>query len=254
MFFFLSKALLFLLEPVVWIFSLILFTLFTKNEFRKRRSLRICLLLLFISGNCIVANEAFKQWEIPDVPLASIDTGQIAIVLSGITNPGKYDSEKVFFSTGADRLLHTVQLYHLHKLKAILITGGSSAMSGKTDPESLKLKIAFMYCGVDEHKIFTEYNSRNTHESAENCKPLLDSLFPGTKSFLLITSAFHMRRSLGCFRKAGISVIPYPVHFYAVIKDFRPEMLIPSTSVMSDLALLIHEVIGYLSYKMMGYI
>ncbi|MGZ4118990.1 MAG: YdcF family protein, partial [Bacteroidia bacterium] len=69
-----------------------------------------------------------------------------------------------------------------------------------------------------------------------------------------ITSAFHMRRSLGCFNKVGIATVPYSTDRYAGPRKFEFDYLfIPNSSVMNDWNTLIHEIIGYITYKISGY-
>jgi len=62
--------------------------------------------------------------------------------------------------------------------------------------------------------------------------------------YLLVTSAFHMRRSLMIFKKAGMDVIPYPANYIvrrkAVISD-----LVPSAEPLFYWTFYIKEVVGY---------
>ncbi|MES2396024.1 MAG: ElyC/SanA/YdcF family protein, partial [Bacteroidota bacterium] len=73
-------------------------------------------------------------------------------------------------------------------------------------------------------------------------------------NFLLITSAFHMRRSLGCFNKAGISVEPYSTDRYAGPRKYEfNHLFIPEPSIIYSWDILIHEIAGYITYKVVGY-
>jgi len=70
----------------------------------------------------------------------------------------------------------------------------------------------------------------------------------------LITSAFHIPRSLGCFRKAGLNVQPYSVDFYSNDRKFDLDnLIVPSASALEKWSLLIHEICGFLIYKIMGF-
>ncbi|HEX3006334.1 MAG TPA: ElyC/SanA/YdcF family protein [Bacteroidales bacterium] len=72
---------------------------------------------------------------------------------------------------------------------------------------------------------------------------------------LLITSAFHMKRSLGCFRKVHLDVTPYRTDFLAERRKWDPDrLLIPSANSLKDWHTLIREVVGYYTYKIAGYI
>ncbi len=252
MFFILSKTLIYLLIPTIWIVGILLYAYFTKSQKRRKRSLLTALLLLFFFGNGYLGNKAMYLWEKRAVPIADLKVYDTAIVLTGITDSRREPRDRVYFTRGADRLLHTVQLYKMGKVKKILISGGSGLLVGNKVTEAGDLKKAFLYCGVPEKDILIEDKSRNTHESSVFSKQLIDSL--GIKgSFLLITSAFHMRRSESCFAKAGFKADPFPVDFGA--NDNTPTLidLIPSESALSGWALLIHEITGYLMYKIVGY-
>ena len=252
MFFFLSKTLMYLLIPTIWITGILIYAYFTKSQKRRKRSLLTALLLLFFFSNGYLGNKAIYLWEKRAVPIANLKVYDTAIVLTGVTDSRREPRDRVYFTRGADRLLHTVQLYKMGKVKKILISGGSGLMIGKKVSEAGDLKKAFLYCGVPEKDIFIEDKSRNTHESSVFSKQLVDSL--GIKgSFLLITSAFHMRRSEGCFVKAGLKADPFPVDFYS--NDRNPSLidLLPLEDAISGWSLLIHEITGYLMYKIVGY-
>ncbi|MGB4399127.1 MAG: YdcF family protein, partial [Daejeonella sp.] len=110
--------------------------------------------------------------------------------------------DRVFFGKGADRVVHAIQLYKAGKIKRIIISGGSGALVGKKVPEAEHLKKVFLFSGVPDSVLYIESESRNTVENARFSKRLIDSLQLQPK-FLLVTSAFHMPRAMGCFQKAG---------------------------------------------------
>jgi len=65
--------------------------------------------------------------------------------------------------------------------------------------------------GIDKGRIITEGVSRNTFENAQLTKELIGTK-PG-ETWLLVTSAYHMPRAVGVFRKVGFDVLAYPVDF-----------------------------------------
>ena len=67
----------------------------------------------------------------------------------------------------------------------------------------------FESLGVSRERLTMERRSRNTQENAEFSK-LIAAPKSGER-WLLVTSAYHMPRSVGLFRKAGFAVEPYPV-------------------------------------------
>lgn len=250
MFFILSKVLDFLLSPLIWIILILLYAFFSRNAgIKKKFFLAGLLLLLFFSNNFIV-NEALLAWEGKPMSISELKNYDTAIVLIGITSNHKGINDRVFFNKGADRLLHAVQLYNAGKIKKILVSGGSGAIMGEQISEAGQLKKVFIYCGVPEAAIIIEDKSNNTVENARFSKRIIDSLYPSGEEFLLITSAFHIPRAEGCFKKAGIRVDTYPVDFYS---NERAGSLIPSGYALHKWSILIHELSGYIIYKIMGY-
>ena len=69
----------------------------------------------------------------------------------------------------------------------------------------------FAAFGIPRERLIVENKSRNTAENAEFSKELAAPK-PG-ENWLLVTSAFHMPRSVGLFRKVGFPVIPWPVDY-----------------------------------------
>ena len=68
MFFILSKLLVFIITPLVWIIILLLFAVFSKIETRKRKCLRWALGLTLLFTNPFIFDESARLWEIPATP------------------------------------------------------------------------------------------------------------------------------------------------------------------------------------------
>lgn len=68
----------------------------------------------------------------------------------------------------------------------------------------------FLDNGFARDRIIIDSDSRVTHDHG----PLLKKLIDPSKKYILVTSAFHMPRSLGLFRKQGFNVSPYPVDYH----------------------------------------
>ena len=196
----------------------------------------------------------FIKWERAPVPLKELEDYDVAIVLTGITRAYKSPHDRVYIEKGADRVLHTLQLYKTGKIKKIVISGGSGLLINKNkDVESENLKKIFLLGGVNEADLFLEDKSRNTHENAVFTAQLLKEKFPGQK-YLLVTSAFHMRRAEACFRKEKVSFDIYPADFYTDDPDFYYKDIIPSPRALVLWEILTREVSGFVVYKLAGYI
>ena len=109
--------------------------------------------------------------------------------------------------------------------------------------------------GVNELDIIIENKTRNTYESAVAVKKILDSLQVKSEDCLLITSAFHMRRSMACYRKAGLTIEPFSTDFYGIAdKPFIPTIFIPAIQGFIIWEKLLKEWTGFVAYKIAGYI
>ena len=252
MFFILSKIFVFLITPLVWIITLLLIAIFSKNEKRKKRSLRWGVGILLFFSNTFIFDEFIRAWEIPAAKYQDLKSYNAGIVLGGMV---KYDQslDRLQFYRGADRLFQAIELYKRGYIKKIIFTGGSGSILHPEDKEGAYVKRYLLTLGIPEEDFYIENESQNTRENAVFTKQLIDKE-KISGPFLLITSAFHMRRSLGCFHKTGMVVDPYSTDRYAGPRKFEfDHVFIPNISALNDWHNLIHEVIGFITYKMSGY-
>jgi uncharacterized SAM-binding protein YcdF (DUF218 family) len=253
MFFLLSKIFIFLLSPLFWVFVLLVFALCTKNQKRKRNCLIIGILLLVLFSNEFLFYEIERKWESPPTKLENLDTYDYAILLGGFSS---FDTAftKVKFNELADRFCQTLQLYQQKKVKKILITGGSGSLMHQDETEADKIKVFLRSLNIPESDIIMEMTSRNTHENAVNTAEYIKKHDPKARC-LLVTSAWHMHRALGCFKKTGMNVVAYSTNFWTEPRKYDFDILVlPKPFVMSRWNSLIKEWVGYLTYKVMGYI
>lgn len=254
MFFYLSKILSFILSPLLWVFFLLLYSFITKIETRAKKARIASLLILFICCNSFVVDECFRQWEpvTPDYDL--MDTKYDgAIVLGGI---GSVDQrlQKLSFGFGADRLFQMLPLYYKGRIKKIIFTGGSGSIEFPDNKEGIYVKKYLKSINFPDSAMIIETESKNTYENAVFTKKLLDSLkIKG--NFLLVTSGYHMRRSMAVFKKAGFTnLTPYVTNRVSGIRRFSLDhLLIPNQDALFTLQILIHEWLGYIVYKIKGY-
>ncbi|MFC3978446.1 YdcF family protein [Belliella kenyensis] len=212
-------------------------------------------LLLFFS-NQFISNWAMNQWE-PDVKsFSSIPTYEWGIVLTGVTNLNKEVNDRTFFNKGADRATHAIQLYKLGKIKRILITGGVGLNPQSPFAEAALLKNVMVIAGVPEEDIVLEGKAKNTRQNALFTKEILDQMqIPTGQKHLLITSAFHMRRSKGCFDKVKINTDTFPVDYYGHSNKYDiPSLLYPDPYAIFKWQKLFNEWVGITMYKIVGYV
>ncbi|MEQ8302163.1 MAG: YdcF family protein [Cyclobacteriaceae bacterium] len=255
MFFFLSKTLNYLMMPLVIIIIPFIATAFVKNSKWKKRCFITGLSLLLLFTNEFLANELMRQWELPATPYSEMTKHyEWGIVLSGVAKAQMEPDDRVYFTRGADRVVHAVELYKKGIIKKILVSGGSGRLLDIGEREANDLASAFELMGVNPADILVESSSRNTYESAVAVQALLVSKSQ-PDSCLLITSGFHMRRSRASFEKAGWSVDTFSADFLSHPRTFTFDVLfIPRIDALTIWHHLIKETVGYLSYKVAGYI
>ena len=253
MFFIFSKILAFLITPLTWVFTLFIIALFVKDKLRKKRLLITALVLLYAFSNSFLVDEAMRAWGLTTPDLKPTQKYKYAIVLGGMT---WYDArqDKPQFMRSSDRLMQALPLLGTKQIQKIIITGGSGSINHPEEKEAAILKNYLLKCGYADSTIIIENESRNTRENALFTKHLMDILHM-KDSALFITSAFHLRRAIGCFEKAGIkNIVVYPTDRYSGPRKFEfDHLFIPNTSALETSTLLLHEITGWFIYKIKGY-
>jgi uncharacterized SAM-binding protein YcdF (DUF218 family) len=255
MFFFLSKTLSYFTMPIVIICFLFLLSIVLKNKKWKNRLGKLGVIMLLFFSNDFIANEVILWWEAPPTPFANLQKKyDYGILLTGIAKAEIEPADRVYFSRGADRVTHTLQLYRLGYVKKILVSGGNGKLHAVRKQEADQIADVLEMMGVPAHDILTESKSRNTHESIMEIKKMTaEGLRP--ENCLLITSAFHIRRSAACYAKQLWDVDTFSTDFLAHKRKFNPETLVvPSLDAFSNWHILTREWAGFIAYKLVGYI
>jgi len=231
--------------------------LLVKKKTWKRKLMWIALLLSFIFTNNFFAQKLMYWWEIPVTPISEITQSYpVGVVLTGIALTDRELNDRVYFARGADRIVNALQLYKEGKIKSILISGGTGRIDQEIGfPEAIALKDFLLLAGVPATDIILETQANNTYENAKFSAEILAERFPNQK-VMLITSAFHMRRSAACFAKQGVEFDAYTGDFFAKEnqKFALGEFLVPNPDALNIWTKLFKEWIGMAAYKVAGYI
>lgn len=255
MFFFLSKTLNFLVLPLTMVVMCFIASVVIKKQPWQKRFFWAGFILLLFFSNDFISNSAMRSWEIDAKPFNTLSPRKLGIVLTGTTYSFQEPDDRVYFKRGADRVTHTIQLYKLGLIEKILVSGGTGRLLKADEPEANKYKKVMLMAGIPQQDILLENKTRNTFESAVAVKEVLDSLHLTADDCLLITSAFHMRRSLACYRKVGLNIEPFTTDFYGLQdKIFLTSLLLPSIEGFIIWEKLFKEWTGFVAYKMAGYI
>jgi uncharacterized SAM-binding protein YcdF (DUF218 family) len=255
MFFILSKILAFLIAPYTWLFFGLILLLKKLWDTPYKKWVLGLSIFMYVISNSFIVDEVVRAWEYCDDDIYLKDTKyDLAIVLGGM---GRIDErqDRFDFNDNGDRLFQTLELYHKQRVQKLLITGGSGSISKPHHREAIYIKKYLKNIAIPDSNIIIENNSKNTYENAIFTKAILDSLqFKG--SILLVTSSFHMSRSLAIFNKAGYkNVTPYVTNKISGLRKFEfDHCFIPNIEAVYHLNLILHEMIGYTIYKLKGYL
>lgn len=242
MYFILSKVLLFLLFPLLWVFALIIAGLITKNKKRKRRLFIASVVLLLLLSNSFLFNEFAKWWGYQPYSDSKKEYS-CAIVLGGFSSADKNGNG--YFNESADRFIQGVRLLETGKVKRILITGGNGNLIPGNYREGTWTKTQLKGLNIPDSSILIESNSRNTIENADFSKKILLANHVQLP-YLLVTSDFHMRRSMMIFKKHGLNVIAYPCNYMAGRGDINiASFIIPDADALAGWSLYLKEMVGY---------
>ncbi|WP_209330185.1 YdcF family protein [Lunatimonas salinarum] len=255
MFFYISQLFSFLVMPLTSVIILLL-----AGQFMRKRKWKIWfqvagLILLLIVSNNFLANLVINYWEPPFKPIAELPHYEVGIVLTGVTNLNKTAEDRTFFAHGADRATQAVQLYNEKKLGKILISGGQGLDPVNDQREARKLAEFMVVAGVPPEDIIVEDAAKNTRENALFTKEMLESHhYSIDQTYLLITSAFHMYRAEGCFKKVGVKVDTFPVDYYGNdrILDYKG-IVQPNPNAILIWHKLVKEWLGITMYRLVGY-
>jgi uncharacterized SAM-binding protein YcdF (DUF218 family) len=255
MFFVVSKIVGFFAMPSNLVISigilglLLLPTRFTRAGRRLAFGSLILLAILGLSplGNALIIplEERFPAWNPAGGPPAGI------VVLGGSLSPHVSAARNVVaLNEAAERLTVAAELALRYPHARILFSGGSGALIFGEGAEAEFAVRVFESFGIPRGRVILEDRSRNTLENAILSKDLARPQ-PGER-WLLVTSAYHMARAIGIFRKAGFDVEPYPVDWRTSGNEdaLRPFPTVGDGLRRTDTA--VREWVGLLAYWLMG--
>ncbi|MBL8565267.1 MAG: YdcF family protein [Hyphomicrobiaceae bacterium] len=174
------------------------------------------------------------------------------IILGGFEDStGLSTRVELGLNESAERLTESARLAIAEPRLKVVFTGGVGRLVGQGVSAADRIGDYLAAIGIDRGRMILETGSRNTFENAKLTIPLLKTS-PGER-WLLVTSAYHMPRAMGIFRRAGLDVVAFPV-------DYRTEgpkdlwtcfTSIPAGLERVDLAT--KEWLGLVAYRLMGY-
>ena len=172
------------------------------------------------------------------------------IVAGGIVDPVMtHDRGQLSIGGAVERLFAMAALAKRYPGAKLIFTGGSGALLDQDKKEARLIAPLLRDLGVDPARVTFEAQSRNTAENAAFSRRLADP--KAGETWLLVTSAFHMPRAVGCFRRVGWPVVPYPVD-YLTRGESAPPIHFNFGYGVGSFAGAVHEFIGLAVYRLTG--
>lgn len=168
------------------------------------------------------------------------------IVLGGMVEPyASLRHGQPALNHAAERLLAFADLSRRYPTARLVFTGGSGSLTHRDLTEAAVARSALEQMAVETGRVIFEDRSSNTYENALLSKRLVDP--QAGETWVLITSAMHMPRSVGIFRQVGWPVLPYPVDFRASGGED-----LDAGRRLERFAAAVREWVGLVAYRMMG--
>lgn len=180
---------------------------------------------------------------------------RVAIVMGGFAKMNKETGRILYSSDSGDRMREAIRLFQMGRVERILITGDGTSFLDDNGESSAELLLAYMeQMGIPRDSFLLEQKARNTRENAVNTAKLLIDAGIKDRECLLITSATHMKRSLGCFAKVGMVPDYFSVNVYDFPSEINHRSFYPSWEAAVKWQEILNEWVGDVAYKMKGYI
>ncbi len=235
--FFLKKLIAyFILPPGVLIVAFVVLGFLSKRRLARFLAFSFALFVYLLSVEP-VKDVLYKPLEEAyTVPLKP--EGDVIVILGG----GAYNTG-ILKEDSTKRLL-TGFVLHKQTGLPIILSGGASVGAL---PEAEIMKNLLLTLGVDKGRIYTDVNSKDTKENAQEVKKLCQRL--ACKKVVLVSSAYHMKRAVISFKRVGLEVSPYPTDFK---RDLRYNLysFLPKMGVLADSYKALREYLGMLWYSL----
>ncbi len=255
MFFILSKLFWIVAQPINLIGILILLGILA-TLFRLRRiglffsisGLLVLAIGAWTSTGTLLLHPLEDHFARPD-PAPSSIAGVIVLGggFEGSVNLARGGYE---LNASGDRFVETAILARRYPEARIVVTGGTGTLllEGEGDGDTAPRLLTAL--GVAQERLVLENQSRNTYENAVFTRELVEPQ-PG-ETWLLVTSAFHMPRSVGLFRKACFDVVPWPADYRTSGSETVGLAQDNVADSLQNLTLAIREWIGLVAYHLTG--
>ncbi len=258
MFFVLSKLLDVLLTPLSWSLVLILASIPWRRRYvrrwRRRRGLAIAgVALLLLSSFEPVSNGLLYSLERSETPTYRADeTYDVVILLGGVVDERiVFETKQPAYNENVERLVVTHRLLQENKARFAIVSGGPVSRDLHEYSEAVVLKKQIVDWGIDPNRVIVEDAAKNTRENAVFSERIVKER--GFEKVLIVTSAFHMRRSVECFLAVGMTFDTLSVDYRAHGGSYGIPDLMPRPHYLAVTSATIREMAGRWIYRVQGY-
>lgn len=242
-----------LLKPLPIALLLAVFALLSKGRAQKISHFMAVtsLIVLTVFSLPITANALLSSLEQqhPAIDITALPQADAVVLLTGGLEPPIPPRRTRQLGSRGDRLRLATEILKAGKAEQLIVAGGYMFQTNEYKSEAEYSADLIENWGANSHTTILETESRNTYETAINLAPILEK--HNINSLLVVTSAYHMPRSMALLSQLADTVIPAPANI--LITDGRRDFLdnwMPNSVSLSGSALAIHEYIGMLRNRL----
>jgi uncharacterized SAM-binding protein YcdF (DUF218 family) len=219
--------------------------------------LLLTIAVLYLAFSIFAVSFQFERllvWGYRPLNASDVPPGRRVIVVlgSGSFTTRNWEGEK--YTTvdygAAERVLEAARVYRLVGAEAVISSGGSPQRDDPDEPTGVAMRNALIELGIPAARVLIEIDSRNTHDESLIVASMVKTI--GAEQIVLVTSARHMRRSVGTFKAAGLAVIP-AIARNSMVDQPWTERWLPRDIGLWETREVVHEYLGLAAYLVRGW-
>jgi len=234
--------------PLGMIFIITGVILLYKNRVTKAKLiLTFSIIWMFFISYAPLVNYVLYNFEesYPSLKQAPENIKYIYVLGGGHSSDDKHPITSQVNEASLVRLNEGIRLYRQLKGQASIVVSGYSGMYDSTPHAKMQEKLA-LALGVKKSNLIVRPEPRDTHEEALAAKDLI-----GTQPFIVVTSAFHMKRAMNFFKEEGLKPIPAPTqHLAEVGRPYYSGFF--SADALKKSHIVFHEILGLIWQRIKG--
>lgn len=229
MFYPLSKALAGIADPAHWAVLLLIGSLVLRRHVRAAAGMAAAAAIVAGTFSSPVIAHALQR--------------RLEAAAPNTFHPGRHYDAAVVLGGDEARVEGGAGVVRAGSGRHLLYTGAMSPRAAR------ELEQELVAAGIPEQEIVLATRARNTWENAVEATEVMAER--GWRSVVLVTSASHVPRALACFRRMGVEPDVLPVDYTPPRRHGR--WWLPSRAALDQSRAVLHEVIGLVVYRVVGY-